>query len=163
MSNLLVIIDMQEGFRSPEAEGIILRVKRVAESFSGDVVFSCFKNEEGSKFERDLKWKTFQAEGDREVLEELRGIKAKKFWHAGYTVLDSALLQFIKKGKYKSIYFCGIYTDVCVIKATMDAFDNELNSRVVGNCCASLHGIMNHTKCLESIQHIIGRNNVINL
>lgn len=53
MGNLLIIIDMQEGFRYKESEAIVPKLKNIVENFKGVTVFTCFKNNKNSKFEKD--------------------------------------------------------------------------------------------------------------
>lgn len=163
MEDLLIVIDMQEGFKYRESKVIIPKLKKIINRFNGIVVFSCFENIKGSKFERDLRWKKFQDKGAKKILSELRYPKAKVFRHDNYTVLNRALLRFIEMGRFKTVYLSGIYTDVCVIKAAMDAFDNNINVKVIANGCASLHGLNNHKYAIDSLGHIIGKNNVVYL
>ena len=161
-SDLLIIIDMQEGFRYKESMSIIPKLKETADKFRGKVVFSYFENKNGSKFEKDLKWKKFQNKDEQQILREFTYLKAKKFKHNDYTILNKSLLDFISKKHFKTVYLSGIYTDVCIIKTAMDAFDNNISVKVIGNCCTSLHGLNNHKYAIDSLRHIIGKNNVVN-
>lgn len=160
--DLLIITDMQEGFRHKESVSIIPKLKDIAENFRGKIVFSLFENKKGSKFEKDLKWKKFQNKPERQVLREFTYLKAKRFRHDSYTILNKPLMEFIKKKHFKTIYLSGIYTDVCIIKTAMDAFDNNISVKVISNGCASLHGLNNHKYAIDSLRHIIGKNNVVN-
>lgn len=161
-SDLLIITDMQEGFRRRESMSVIPKLKKTVNKFGGNVVFSIFENKKGSKFEKDLKWKKFQNKNEQQILREFTYLKAKRFKHNGYTILNKSLLDFIKKRHFNTIYLSGIYTDVCIIKTAMDAFDNNMSVKVIGNCCASLHGLNNHKYAIDSLKHIIGKNNVVN-
>lgn len=161
MKNLLLVIDMQEGFRHTASESIIPKIKKLLQDFDGDIIFACFKNERGSMFEKTLGWKKFQNKKDRRILAELNHAGAKIFFHRGYTVFTKKLAGFIKKNKFTHVYLCGVYTDVCIIKAAMDAFDNNIKVRVVHDACGSLHGENNHRFAMDSLKHIIGKNNIV--
>ena len=45
----------------------------------------------------------------------------------------------------------------------MDFFDEGIEVKVLANACASLHGRQNHLYALNSLKHIIGSSNVINI
>jgi nicotinamidase-related amidase len=151
---------MQEGFRCKESTLIIPEIKKTIDNFPGEIIFSCFVDRAGSKFEKDLQWEKFQKKTNQQILAELRYPKAKKSKHTGYTILTASLLNFIRRKQFKTIYLAGVYTDACIIKAAMDAFDNNLPVKVISNCCTSLHSRNNHKCAIDSLRHIIGNNNV---
>lgn len=163
MKSLLIIIDMQEGFRYRESEEIVPAILKIANNFQGDIVFSCFYNKKHSNFERKLGWKKFQSKWQQKIFPELRKVSSKDFKHSGYTVLNKPLLKFISRKHVTTIFLSGIYTDICISKAAMDAFDMGLSVKVVSNACASLHGKRHHKYALESMKHAIGSKNVIKL
>ncbi len=140
MERLLLIIDMQEGFRYKNAENIIPNVIKAAKSFDGGVAFALFRDRKGSEFDRRLHWRKFESKENRKLLRELSAIKARRFWHSGYTVLNSALLGFIRRSGVKTLCLAGVYTDVCIAKAAMDAFDSGISVKILGGACASQDG-----------------------
>lgn len=162
MTDLLIIIDMQEGFRCKLSEQIISNIDHLIKKFNGNIVFSCFKNQNKSMFETALKWKSFQNKEERATLGELKKYEFSVYWHDSYTILNKKLIDYINENKFNNIYLCGIYTDVCIIKAAMDGFDCNLNMKVVADCCMSLHSQNHHKTTIDSIKHIIGKNNVVN-
>lgn len=162
MTDLLLVVDMQEGFRSEESEDIVGKVAELVEGFKGEVVFSKFCNEEGSLFEEQLGWTRFQDEEDRRLLEKLRGLDGVDMVHDGYTVATDDLLEYLKENDVGRVYVCGVYTDVCIKKAAMDLFDRGFEVFVVEDCCASLHGEDVHKSAVESLKHILGDDHVLN-
>src|SRR3989344_630236 len=139
MKDLLVVVDMQEGFRSQALISITSNIKKLLVNFKGEIIFLCFKNKRGSMFENSLKWKKFHDRKDQAIVKELGNVK------------------------YKKIYLCGVYTDVCIIKAAMDAFDNGIKCRVIHDASNSPHGKNNHRFAVESLGHIIGKGNVVSV
>ena len=157
----LIVIDMQEGFRHAESEAITRKILKLARGFRGEVIFSVFIDKPNSMFERELHWPKFQSAKNQELFKELRPVARTIVQHKGYSVLTNRLRKLLKEKKIESVYLCGIYTDVCVIKASMDLFDNGIDVKVIADACASLHGDGNHRYALDSLRHIIGTKNVI--
>jgi nicotinamidase-related amidase len=160
--SLLLVIDMQEGFRTRESEKILPVIKKLINEFAGKIVFSKFENKKGSLFETQLNWTKFQNKFDKKILTELKYSNSSKITHNTYTIYNKKLKRFVLKNKINKIYLCGVYTDVCIIKTVMDLFDNGFIVYVIANACNSLHGTKNHEYALDSLKHIIGGHHVIN-
>ena len=161
MKNLLLIIDMQEGFRHTESEIILPNLLKLKRSFDGKIVFSKFVNNKNSLFEKQLNWIEFQNDEDKKLFPELQTSDNIKLEHSTYTVLNKELKEFISKNKITKVYLCGIYTDVCIIKTAMDLFDNDLETFVIKDACSSLHGKKNHNSAIDSLKHIIGGKQIL--
>ena len=161
MKNLLLIIDMQEGFRHTESEIILPNLLKLKRSFDGKIVFSKFVNNKNSLFEKQLNWIEFQNDEDKKLFPELQTSDNIKLEHSTYTVLNKELKEFISKNKITKVYLCGIYTDVCIIKTAMDLFDNDLETFVIKDACSSLHGKKNHNSAIDSLKHIIGKKQIL--
>ncbi|RJQ15515.1 isochorismatase family protein [Candidatus Woesearchaeota archaeon] len=161
MKKLLLVIDMQEGFRSKASEKILPNIEKLMAHFSEDVIFCCFRNEKNSFFEKTLHWKRFQKESDVALMKELQSYCHKKYYHAGYTVLTSALRNHIKNKQIEKISLCGVYTDVCISKAAMDLFDRKISVAVVADACTSLHGNGAHAAAVKSLQYVIGKKHIL--
>lgn len=161
MKEVLLVVDMQEGFRSPESEKIIRKILDIKNKFSNKVIFTKFVNLKDSNFEEKLGWTKFRDKSEREIFSELKSGDLEAFDHKGYTILDDKLKSFLKKGGIKRVYICGIYTDVCVMKLAMDLFDEGFEVLVVKDACASLHGNEIHNCAIKSLEHILGKDCVI--
>lgn len=161
MSKLLLIIDMQEGFRSEESENIIPKIKTLMKDFKGKIVFSVFKNKKGSQFEKILKWKRFQDKKDVEVLKELQNKKLEKIEHIDYKVINAKVNKYMKTNNIKEVYLTGVFTDVCISKAAMDLFDGKISVKIIKDACVSLHGKKHHNTAIETMEKVIGKKNVV--
>lgn len=161
MTSLLLIVDMQEGFRSQEAQSIIPQIVSLKNGFDGVVAFTKFVNQKGSLFERQLQWSALQQESEQSILVEFNLEDKLLFHHATYAVLTTELLDFIQKNDVNKVFLCGVYTDVCITKAAMDCFDHHIDTFVVKDACASLHGDTQHDAAIISLQHILGKDHVV--
>lgn len=157
----VLIIDMQEGFRSLQSELITSEIINLIDRFKVDYNFLLFKNENNSLFEKQLGWTKFQTDLDQELMKEFKEFDFPKFWHSSYTIFTEEIKNVIKDSNYKKIYLAGVYTDVSIIKAAMDGFDLGLEMFVFEDATNSLHGQNNHESALDSLKHIIGASHVI--
>ena len=156
-----MIIGMQKGFRYAESEALLPNLLKLKKSFKGKIVFSKFVNDKDSLFEKQLNWTEFQNEEDKKLFSELRVSNNIEFEHNGYTVINEALLQFIKENKIIKVYLCGIYTDVCITKTAMDLFDKGIETFVIEDAYNSLHGKSIHDSAIESLRHILGKKQIL--
>ncbi|MDD5625989.1 MAG: cysteine hydrolase [Patescibacteria group bacterium] len=161
MENLLLIIDMQEGFRHAESESVLPNILKLIKSFKGKIVFSKFVNRKISLFEKQLGWFKFQNPEDQKLFLELQASDNIEFEHDTYTVLNNSLKEFIRKNTITKVFLCGIYTDVCIIKTAMDLFDNDIETFVIKDACNSLHGKKNHDSATDSLVHILGKKHIL--
>ena len=161
MENLLLMIDMQEGFRSAESEAILPNLLKLKNLFKEKTIFSKFINNKDSLFEKQLDWTKFQNNEDQKLFSELQESDNIELEHYTYTVLNKRLKEFISKNKITKVYLCGIYTDVCIIKTAMDLFDHEIETFVIEDACNSLHGKKNHDSAIDSLKHILGEKQIL--
>ncbi|MDP2666007.1 MAG: isochorismatase family cysteine hydrolase [Candidatus Diapherotrites archaeon] len=160
---VLLVIDMQEGFRYLDSERILERVGKILQKISPNYYFSRFKDKKNSTIEKHTLWKKFQDQKAWPIMSEIRHFSNKNntFDHYTYTVLTPYLKKAFTKRHVKTVYLAGIYTDVCVIKTAMDLIDEGIQVKIIQDACASLHGEINHKQAIDSLKHIIGRDNVI--
>jgi len=161
--NTLLIIDLQEGFRFPETEKLAQLLHDNLSNFEGKIVFACFKDETGSRFETNLKWAIFQDAQKQEILSELKDAAADKniIIHTGYGI---KIPQDLIQPKTK-LFLAGIYTDVCILHTALELFDLGVDVYVIEDWCASPNNHFNnqiHFCALETIRHAIGKDKVIN-
>jgi len=160
---MLLIIDMQEAFRTKESEQILPNILKLKKKFAPKVVFSKFVNKKGSLFEKQLNWTLFQKKEEQKLFSELQSPNSIELEHNGYTVLNSKLKKYIKENEIEKIYLAGVYTDVCIIKTAMDLFDAGIETFVIKNACASLHWKQNHSLAIDSLKHILWKEHIINI
>jgi nicotinamidase-related amidase len=161
--NALIVIDMQEGFRSKESEFILPTIQTLIERFNGLIIFTKFVNLKNSLFEKLLGWTKFQTEKDQKIFRELLNIKktTRIIEHKGYTVLNNKLKKLLLDNNIQKVYLCGIYTNICVMKTAMDLFDSGFETFVVEDACASLNGKQKHDFAIDTLKHILGKEHIV--
>lgn len=160
-TNLLLIVDMQEGFRYRGNVKLTPRINRLIKGFEGGKAFCCFFDRKGSRFEKELKWSKFQKASSQKLLKEVNQAGLKVFRHSGYSILTKELLSFIGRSKPSSIYLCGIYSNVSISKAALDLFDRGIDVKVIADATASDNGKAGHSHAITTLVHALGRKNVV--
>ncbi|MFT4309457.1 MAG: isochorismatase family protein [Candidatus Woesearchaeota archaeon] len=159
--DLLLIIDMQEGFRCKDTLKILPNIMRLKDSFKEMIVYTKYVNHNSSLFVSQLGWTQFVNEQDQMILNELRTPNNTEIVHDTYTVLNDELKMFIKNNSITRVYIAGIYTNVSIIKTAMDLFDNSIEAFIIVDACNSLHGQINHNAAIDSLRHILGKKNIV--
>ena len=162
--DVLLVIDMQEGFRYKESEKILGKIQNLCKKIHPYCYFSRFKDRENSNIEKHTRWKKFQKKKAWPLMEELQKFATNDriVDHYTYTVLTSQMEEIFNKKNIETVYLAGVYTDVCIIKTAMDLIDHEFRVKVIEDACASLHGTKSHKQAINSLKHIIGKENIIN-
>jgi len=161
MGKLLLIVDMQEGFRNKYSEAIVPKILSLSKKFNGGKVFMKFVNQKGSPFDKLLGWKQFCKKHEQDLFIEFNAHNTIQLEHNTYTILNRKLKNLIKKLNISCIYLCGIYSDVCIMKAAMDIFDYRIKTYVIRDACTSLHGKQFHITAMRSLSHILGKHQII--
>ncbi len=163
--SLLLVIDMQEGFRFPESEKIINNIQSIINLFD-NVLFTKFIDNKDSMFDTQLHWTTFQNKEKQGIMKEFTMYDSVVFEHNTYNPITRELDLYIKSKSISKIYIVGIYTDVSILLSAMLLFDMGIETFVVGDACNSVHKnqINNlHASSLESLSHILGKDHVIEI
>lgn len=166
MSKILVVVDMQEGFRYSQTEAILPNIIKLLARFGDSTLFTQFIDMAGSPFEKLLRWKKFQNSQNRQLLAELRSFPKPQntFTHKGYSLFTSELEAFLAKHHRSTWYLCGIFTDVAIVQTALELFDRDIEVKVIADACASpndFHYSGIHQAALETIRHAIGSQNVL--
>ncbi|APC91765.1 MULTISPECIES: isochorismatase family protein [Francisella] len=161
MSKLLIVIDMQKGFECPQAKNIVEKFNKASELFD-NVCFAMFENTKNSLFERQLKWFGFQNEADKALIDGIQvPQKASFVWHSTYTVYNQKLKQLIQKIQPTELYLCGLFSEVCLLKTTMDMFDDGMLAYVVKDLSASPRGDGVSDVAFATMKMAIGADRII--
>lgn len=161
--SLLLVIDMQEGFRFPESEKIIDNIQSIISLFD-NVLFTKFIDNKDSMFDKQLHWTTFQKKEKQEIMKEFTMHDSLVFEHNTYNPITKEVDLYIKSKSISKIYIVGIYTDVSILLSAMLFFDMEVEVFVIGDACNSVHKNQKndlHLSSLESLSHILGKNHIV--
>ena len=155
MRALLIIIDLQKGWRHPTAtEPAMLRTVELCKQFPGDVLHCCFRNDPASLFHTQLNWTRFTEADDTDQIPEIAELHLPVQWRSTYSCLNEQTLPIVQK--YDRVYIAGVFTDISVASTAMDIFDRNIPVYVVRDCVATLHGEDVHESALKSLEFAIG-------
>lgn len=162
MITLLLVIDLQKNFINEKTKYCCNKIKKLINLKNYDyIAFTKFINDENSNFYKTLNWKGCMTEEDRQIVLDTNNYKVLK--KRTYTAYNKELKDYIKNNNIDTIYLCGIDTDACVLKTTLDLFENDYNVKVIEDCSMSSSGYKIHKNAIEILKRNIGSNNVINV
>jgi nicotinamidase-related amidase len=155
---LLLIIDLQKGWRHDSTERAMLETVKLAKRFSGDIIHCRFINDENSLFYTSLRWDRFFTPDDTDEIPEIEKYRLPTYWRSTYSCVNEETKPLIKSAS--KVYICGVFTDVSVTATAMSVFDLSVPVAVVSDCVASLHGEPAHLSELRSLESIVGALNL---
>ena len=131
MSSCLVIIDAQNGFITPQTEQVIPRIAELAGSgYYDHIVATRFQNVPDGPYERFLGWDGLMDEGSQEIVPEVLRFAERVFVKYTYTCFTTEFDDYIRRNGIDCLYMCGVDTDACVLKSTIDAFERNIECKV---------------------------------
>ncbi|MED7789302.1 isochorismatase family protein [Francisella sp. 19X1-34] len=161
MSKLLIIVDMQKGFDYINPNSLAKTFNNISKTFD-DVCFAMFENQLESLFETKLKWKDFQNEEDKSLINDIDvPEKAKFIWHSTYTVYTKELKELISKLNNPEIYIAGLFSNVCLIKLAMDMFDDGIVPYIIKDLSRSNSTDGVHDVAFATMKMAIGPDRII--
>lgn len=159
MPDVLIVVDVQNGFINPYTCHVPERVARlIAEGAFEPVLFTRFVNTEGSPYRRYLDWHACADAPETEIVPELRASaeNGRVFVKEGLAGMPPELTRYLERNQVERVYVVGIDTDMCVLKVAMDAFDQGIQPVVLVDCCASTAGLLAHLAGLAILSRNIG-------
>lgn len=155
MKKLLIIIDLQKGWRHPTAtEEVMMNTVGLCQKFKGDIIHCRFRNDPESLFHKALNWTRFVEPYDTDEIPEIEKLKLRTIWRTTYSCVNDELRPELKK--YDHVYIAGVFTDISVFTTAMELFDMNIPVSVVIDCVGTLHGEQVHHYSLRSLSHGIG-------
>lgn len=161
MDKLLVVIDLQAGWRHAATEPAMTHAVQLCKAFDGDSIHCCFRNDPDSLFYKQLGWKRFSDPADTAQIPEIAALELPVYWASTYSRINEETLPVVKQ--YGHIYLAGIFTDVSIAATAMDLFDRGIPVSVVTDCVGTMHGEDVHKAALKSLDHAIGRRNIVRM
>jgi nicotinamidase-related amidase len=159
MRPLLLVIDLQKGWRIEISEAAMRKTVELCKGFDGDVIHCCFRNDPASLFHSQLKWSRFTKSEDTDQILEIAELNLPVYWRTTYSCVTDELLPIFKQ--YDRIYIAGVFTDISVAMTAMDIFDHNIPVSVVADSVATLHGEQLHYNALRSLEHALGHKHLV--
>lgn len=166
MNDLLVVVDMQNGFVNDTNRHIITNVIATIEQFiqtKKPIIFTRFINHKNSPYETIIKWTRLMDSPDIDIIEELKEYKHFKVDKNFYTPFTTEFDTYLTQHQITRMFVCGIATESCVMKTAVDAFERNITPFVIQDACYSHAGEQAHQAGLEVLRRNIGKNQLITL
>ena len=134
MKNILLVVDVQNDFINSYTENTKNKIVKLLESIIFDIVIATkFKNNEGSNFEKILKWNKLKNEKEQEIVKDIEkylDFIIEKDGYSGYTNDMINILKSINNNLSDKVYIVGFDTDGCVLASVYDLFDDGIRQKI---------------------------------
>lgn len=159
MKSLLLVIDVQNAFINKNTKHILKKINSLVDNNTYDnVIFTRFINSKESLWYKNLNYKRCIDVEDNIIPLNTKDylVMDKKI----YSAYNDELVKFINENNVDEIYLCGIDTGACILKTSLDLFENGYNIFVLKDFCVSTRGRIFHNRALNIIKRNIGYDNI---
>lgn len=168
MSDLLLVVDMQNAFVNEKVSPIIPNIIALIKQFKAThrpVAFSRFINSATSNYVKLLRWDSCAIGAEIEIIPDLLDYtkNAFVFDKPYYTPYTTEFEDYLTTNKITRIFICGVTTESCVLKAALDVFEDNKEPIVIEDACYCDRGIESHKAGIFIISRNIGRKQVKSL
>lgn len=166
MNELLLVVDMQNGFVRNGVEKIIPNITKLLKHFKSAnklIAFTKYINKPNSPYVRFIHWNKMMSDSiDTEIVSELHPWAVDVFCKHYYSPFTAQFKQYIDNNNITKIYICGVATDSCIFKSAVDSFEREIEPLVIHDACFSHAGQEIHNAGTLLISRNIGQEQIIN-
>lgn len=156
----LMIIDVQQGFMTPDTRPVVPRIDALQHRFR-QLIVTRFINAPGSGHRKWIHWQRFAADSPEVALAFTPRADADIMDKTIYSAVTPALLDQLRRDKVEAVHLCGIATDNCILKTAVDLFEAGIRPLVHVEACASHGGAEAHRCGLLLLGRMIGRDQLI--
>ncbi|MBE8965067.1 cysteine hydrolase [Nostocales cyanobacterium LEGE 12452] len=163
MNEILLVVDMQNGFMSDKCRHIIPTIIKLIERFLADgklVEFTRFINTNHSNYVKLIHWSKLMQEPETSIIDELQPYINNIFDKPYYSAFTETFSSFIFINKISKIYLCGIATDSCILKTAIDSFERGIEPVIIEDACSSHGGQQAHDAGIFLLKRNIGKNQI---
>lgn len=162
MRNILIVVDMQEGFTCDEkTKQLKNRVVGLLEKKIFDAVIATrFLNEKDSIYEKLFDWKHLEQDDERaiskEIMEYVDYVADKYIYNCVNASFIQRLCQ-LNEGAYpEKVFVVGVDTDCCVLSIATSLYENNIRPIVLTQYVDSNGGNKSHEAGLLCMKRLIG-------
>ena len=160
MSNLLLVIDVQNDFVNENTKEYVDKIQKLVNSNDYEnIAFTKFINSKDSLWYKKLNYEGCLTKEGQNIVIDTKNHKV--FEKTIYSAFNEELKQYIRDSGIKKIYLCGFDTDACVQKTAIDLFENEYDVYVLKDYCMTNLGIELHNVIIDNLKRLIGRDSII--
>lgn len=165
MKNILIVVDMQNGFnRYAHMNKLASNVIKITNSGIFDCIIATrFINYEGSQYTKFLNWHRLIDPQDIDLIPNIKYDKVvdKKI----YTCVTSEFVRMLKDINDQKVpthvFVCGADTDCCVLKIATDLFEQNIMPIVLTDYCSSNGGDESHKAGILAMNRLIGKKSLV--
>lgn len=140
----LVVVDVQNGFITKDSAPVVPIIANIAQRWltaGGRAIFTRYHNYPDSPYERLIGWYGVREPSEIALVDELAVFLEHPLVHVidktVYTLFTDEGRQLLADQGFTDLLICGIATDGCVLKTTLDAFESGYTPWVLADACAS--------------------------
>lgn len=169
MKNILLVVDMQNGFaRYPQTITLTNKIKDLLELNKFDsVVATRFSNDTNSIYEQLFGWKRLETDDERALAQGYEKHIDYIFDKYIYNCVNPNFLQKLcqlNDGKYpEKIFIVGADTDCCVLTIATNLFENNIRPIVLTKYCDSNGGPDSHNAGLLCMKRLVGEKQLVDI
>lgn len=169
MKNILIIVDMQEGFiRHKQTKQVKNRIiELLKKNIFNTVIATRFLNEKNSIYEKLFDWNHLEQNDERtipkEIMEHVDYVSDKYIYNCVNTSFIQRLCQ-LNEGVYpEKIFIAGVDTDCCVLTIATSLYENNIRPIVLTQYIDSNGGSKSHEAGLLCMKRLIGEKQLSNI
>lgn len=162
--DVLLVVDMQNGFLGPRSAHVIPIVSTVLAAFHDagiPIVCTRFHNRPNSPYERLIGWTRLRTETEVALHDAVAPMASWIIDKDIYTAFTPDFVSLVQQHGWHTVAICGVATDGCVLKTSVDAFERDLIPIVIADACASHAGDEIHQAGLTLLRRFIGRDQIV--
>lgn len=159
---VLLVVDPINGFKNKETEKALKKTQNIMDYF--DTIFVTeFFNPKNSLYNKLLHWHHFSKHKDKKYFNLAVKVpaKAKIIETHTYGKITKKIARYLKSHKVKTVYICGLQTDVSVYKTALDLFDMGIVPVIIKDACGSCRGKTNHDMGIKMATRQIGEDQIL--
>ncbi|MEI8411456.1 MULTISPECIES: cysteine hydrolase family protein [unclassified Kribbella] len=166
--SVLVLIDVQNGFVSPQSEHVVPRIAEFTREWAAagrPYVMTRFINYPESLFEQLIRWSAMMpGTPETEIVDELADMVSGAVAvldKPTYSLFNDEGTELVSRHGWKHVVVVGLDTESCVLKTAVDAFELGLVPWVVQDLVYSHAGEVAHEAGLLVTGRFIGRDQLV--
>lgn len=157
----LVVVDVQNGFLSDISRPVVPVIVDLVTRWTAagrPVVFTRYLNQPGSLFEKLMNWSRLMDAPETDIVPELAeaASRAPIIDKVGYTLFNDEGRALIATRGWTDLVFCGIDTEICVLKSAVDAFEAGITPWILTDASASHSSVAAHEAGIMIGRRFIG-------
>lgn len=160
----LLVVDVQHGFVNEHSKHVVPVITDLAARWARTgrpTIFTRYWNYADSPWERLIGWRALYGPPETDLVDELVLLAddpgARTLDKTVYTALTPEGIELLRSLDVTDLVICGIATDACVLKTTVDAFELGYTPWVVSDAVASNATRHRATEIHESALLLISR------